>query len=67
MTSEQYLSLPIAPPDVAFNLMADYDADSHPNKVSLIAGAYRDEDGLPWVLPSVQEVGIEVFYECNDS
>ncbi|OJJ69688.1 hypothetical protein ASPBRDRAFT_131088 [Aspergillus brasiliensis CBS 101740] len=53
--SEQYLGLPIAPADTAFGLMAEYDADQHPNKVSLIAGAYRDEDGQPWVLPSVKE------------
>ncbi|GKZ31273.1 hypothetical protein AbraIFM66950_011632 [Aspergillus brasiliensis] len=54
--SEQYLGLPIAPADTAFGLMAEYDADQHPNKVSLIAGAYRDEDGQPWVLPSVKAV-----------
>lgn len=54
--SEQYLGLPIAPADTAFGLMAEYDADQHPNKVSLIAGAYRDENGQPWVLPSVREV-----------
>ncbi|GKZ23789.1 hypothetical protein AbraIFM66951_004631 [Aspergillus brasiliensis] len=53
--SEQYLGLPIAPADTAFGLMAEYDADQHPNKVSLIAGAYRDENGQPWVLPSVKE------------
>ncbi|GKZ78508.1 hypothetical protein AnigIFM56816_002180 [Aspergillus niger] len=53
--SEQYLGLPIAPADTAFGLMAEYDADQHPNKVSLIAGAYRDENGQPWVLPSVRE------------
>lgn len=52
----QYLDLPIAPPDVAFGLMAKYDTDAHPNKVSLIAGAYRDENGSPWVLPSVERV-----------
>lgn len=53
---EQYLDLPVAPADVAFGLMADFNADPHPDKVSLIAGAYRDKNGSPWVLPSVQEV-----------
>jgi aspartate aminotransferase len=53
---EQYLDLSVAPPDTAFGLMADFDEDPHPSKVSLIAGAYRDEYGSPWVLPSVQEV-----------
>lgn len=55
--TEQYLGLPIGPADTAFGLMAEYDADQHLNKVSLIAGAYRDENGQPWVLPSVKEVG----------
>ncbi|RAL07374.1 PLP-dependent transferase [Aspergillus homomorphus CBS 101889] len=54
--ARQYLNLPAAPPDPAFDLMAKYDADPHPNKVSLIAGAYRDENGWPWVLPSVKQV-----------
>lgn len=55
-TREQYLDLSVAPADTAFGLMADFDEDPHPRKVSLIAGAYRDEHGSPWVLPSVREV-----------
>ncbi|KAJ5771817.1 hypothetical protein N7520_002346 [Penicillium odoratum] len=51
----QYLDISIAPADTAFGLMADFDADTHPSKVSLIAGAYRDENGNPWVLPSVKK------------
>lgn len=54
--TRQYLDIPVAPADLAFGLMADFDADSHLRKVSLIAGAYRDENGLPWILPSVKEV-----------
>ncbi|KAJ5981167.1 hypothetical protein N7522_013982 [Penicillium canescens] len=53
--ANQYLDLPICPADVAFGLMADFETDAHPRKVSLIAGAYRDENGEPWVLPSVRE------------
>ncbi|KAJ5741639.1 hypothetical protein N7533_011048 [Penicillium manginii] len=48
------LDLSIPAEDAAFGLMADFDADPHPNKVSLIAGAYREESGKPWVLPSVR-------------
>ncbi|KAJ6113450.1 hypothetical protein N7523_006767 [Penicillium sp. IBT 18751x] len=51
----QYLDLSIAPADTAFGLMADFEADPHPSKVSLIAGAYREENGKPWVLPSVKK------------
>ncbi|GAQ43598.1 hypothetical protein AtubIFM55763_010584 [Aspergillus tubingensis] len=63
--TEQYLGLPIAPADTAFGLMAEYDADQHPNKVSLIAGAYRDENGQPWVLPSVEEAKARLAQDQN--
>ncbi|KAL6230163.1 hypothetical protein BDW75DRAFT_248913 [Aspergillus navahoensis] len=52
----QYLGLSVPPTDPAFTLMAEFEADPHPSKVSLIAGAYRDESGNPWVLPSVRKV-----------
>jgi aspartate/tyrosine/aromatic aminotransferase len=54
--TKQYLDLPVAPADIAFGLMTDFEADPHPKKVSMIAGAYRDENGDPWILPSVKEV-----------
>ncbi|KAJ6178083.1 hypothetical protein N7519_008544 [Penicillium mononematosum] len=53
--TKQYLDLPVARADIAFGLMADFEADTHPKKVSMIAGAYRDENGEPWILPSVKE------------
>lgn len=58
----EYLNLPIAPADTAFGLMADFEVDNHPNKVSLIAGAYRNENGDPWVLPSVKEVRLKPIH-----
>ena len=57
--STQYLDVPVLPADAAFGLIADFDADQDPKKVSLIAGAYRDENGLPWILPSVKQVSKE--------
>lgn len=54
--AKQYLDLQIAPADIAFGLMAEFEADPHPRKVSLIAGAYRNENGEPWILSSVKEV-----------
>jgi len=41
------------PPDAIFALTAQYQADPFPQKVNLGQGTYRDEDGKPWVLPSV--------------
>jgi len=45
-----------APPVEVFQLTADYNADQTATKVSLGAGAYRDENGKPWVLPVVKKV-----------
>lgn len=54
--STMQLDLPEEPLDEAFALTAALHADSHPHKVSLGAGVYRDEFGKPWILPSVEKV-----------
>lgn len=41
------------PPDAIFELTAQYLQDPFPQKVNLGQGTYRDGDGNPWVLPSV--------------
>lgn len=43
-----------APPDAIFKLTAGYNADTAQQKVNLGVGAYRDDQGRPFVLPSVQ-------------
>lgn len=43
------------PPDAVFALTEAYHKDPSPNKVNLGQGAYRDEHGLPQVLPCVEE------------
>ncbi len=42
------------PPDAIFDLTRRYLADTDPNKINLGQGTYRDENGKPWVLPSVR-------------
>lgn len=42
--------------DSIFKLTAAYNADLHPEKINLGVGAYRDNDGRPWVLPVVKKV-----------
>ncbi|KAL4792206.1 pyridoxal phosphate-dependent transferase [Aspergillus venezuelensis] len=39
----------------AFALAAKYQHDADPDKVDLLIGAYRDNNGKPWQLPSVME------------
>lgn len=41
-------------PDGIFEVLRRYNVDSSPDKVNICVGAYRDEDGKPWVLPSVR-------------
>uniref|UniRef100_L2GG49 Aspartate aminotransferase n=1 Tax=Colletotrichum fructicola (strain Nara gc5) TaxID=1213859 RepID=L2GG49_COLFN len=41
------------PPDAIFDVTRRYLADTDPNKVNLGQGTYRDENGQPWILPSV--------------
>ncbi|GJJ69711.1 aspartate aminotransferase, cytoplasmic [Entomortierella parvispora] len=47
--------VPGAPEDVIFALTSAHKADPFPNKVNLGVGAYRTEEGKPWVLPVVKK------------
>jgi aspartate aminotransferase len=51
-----YLSrVPKGAPDAILGIAQAYKECKAPQKVNLAIGAYRDEDGNPWVLPSVRE------------
>lgn len=41
-------------PDGIFEVLRRYGLDASPDKVNVSAGAYRDEEGKPWFLPSVR-------------
>ena len=49
-------TVPQAPEDPLFGLMAAYRADKSESKVDLGIGAYRDDNAKPWVLPVVKKV-----------
>jgi len=49
-----------APPIVVFALSQECNEDPHPNKVNLTIGAYRNEEGKPWVLPVVRIVESQI-------
>lgn len=42
------------PADAIFEVTKRYLADTSPDKVNVGAGTYRDENGKPWILPSVR-------------
>jgi len=49
-------NVPAAPEDPLYRAMREYRQDPHEKKIDLGIGAYRDENGKPWVLPVVKKV-----------
>lgn len=58
-----FCKLDTAPADEVFALMGDFAADTHPDKVSLGAGVYRDNEAKSWRLPAVKKAGYHSFVE----
>lgn len=54
-TASTYANVPMGPPDPILGLTEAFNKDTDPRKITLGVGAYRGEDGKPWVLPSVRE------------
>ncbi|CAJ1067639.1 aspartate aminotransferase%2C cytoplasmic [Xyrichtys novacula] len=51
-----FCEVPQAAPVAVFKLTQDFNNDQFPNKVNLGVGAYRTDEGKPWVLPVVKKV-----------
>lgn len=49
------------PPDPLFGLKARYTSDSRSDKVDLGIGAYRDNNGKPWILPAVKKAEVKLI------
>lgn len=49
-------SIPQAPEDPVYSLVAAYEADKSPNKVDLGVGAYRGNNARSWILPVIRKV-----------
>lgn len=45
----------MGPPDAILGVTEAYKKDTNPKKISLGVGAYRDDNGKPFVLPSVSD------------
>lgn len=55
-----------APPDPIIGLTEAYQNDDFPQKVNVGVGAYRDDSGMPFVLPVVRQVEKEITAEELD-
>lgn len=51
----KFVDIPAAPPIEVFKLSRDCKADNDPKKIDLGVGAYRTDEGKPWVLPVVKK------------
>jgi aspartate aminotransferase len=55
-STETYLDqIPMGPPDAILGIAQAFRACEDPRKVNVCVGAYRDEQGKPWILPSVRQ------------
>lgn len=50
--------VPQGPPDAILGIVAAFRACNDDRKVNLSVGAYRDENGKPWVLPCVRQAEV---------
>lgn len=53
--STWWSNVQMGPPDVILGITEAYKKDTHPKKVNLGVGAYRDDEGKPFILPSVRK------------
>uniref|UniRef100_A0A8D8M760 Aspartate aminotransferase n=1 Tax=Cacopsylla melanoneura TaxID=428564 RepID=A0A8D8M760_9HEMI len=56
----------MGPADKILGVADGFNKDSHPKKMNLGVGAYRGEDGKPYVLPSVKEAERRIFEKNLD-
>jgi aspartate aminotransferase len=54
-TISVWSAVPAGPPDPILGVTEAFKADKDPRKINLGVGAYRDDKGKPYVLPSVQK------------
>lgn len=54
-SSTWWSNVQMGPPDVILGITEAYKRDTDPKKVNLGVGAYRDDEGKPFVLPSVRK------------
>ncbi|KAJ6260289.1 hypothetical protein Dda_4514 [Drechslerella dactyloides] len=61
-----WASVPEGPPDAILGITEAFKADTNPHKVNVGVGAYRDDHGKPYVLPSVRAAEKKIFEAGSD-
>lgn len=56
LISLNWSNVEMGPPDAILGVTEAFKRDTNPKKINLGVGAYRGDDGKPFVLPSVKKV-----------
>ncbi|CAG8827080.1 443_t:CDS:2 [Gigaspora margarita] len=64
MTS--WAHIPLGPPDAILGITDAFKKDIHPKKMNLGVGAYRDDDGKPYVLNAVRKAEQRIIQDKLD-
>jgi aspartate aminotransferase len=66
--TENYLAeIPMGAPDAILGIAENFKKCTDPKKVNVCVGAYRDENGKPWILPSVREAEKIMLDDPNEN
>ena len=57
--------MPLAPADPILSLTTGFKSDKNPKKVNLGVGAYRDNDGKPYVFPVVRKAEASIVADAS--
>jgi aspartate/tyrosine/aromatic aminotransferase len=57
----QFTKVAMAPPDAILSLTTGFQADKNPKKCNLGVGAYRDDNGKPYVFPVVRKAEAQII------
>lgn len=60
-----FVGVEAAPPIEVFKLTKDFQNDTHNQKVSLGVGAYRTDEGKPWILPVVKKAETQLAQDIQ--
>ena len=65
---QSYLAdTPLGAPDAILGIAENFKKCTDPNKVNVCVGAYRDENGKPWILPSVRAAEKAMMDDENEN
>ncbi|KAK9369339.1 pyridoxal phosphate-dependent transferase [Lipomyces kononenkoae] len=65
-TISAWSKVPLGPPDAILGITEAYKADQFEEKINLGVGAYRDDNGKPYVLPTVKEAELRLISQLLD-